>query len=149
MTKHRGGRGRRAKNKHATISISLPPNLKEALDAAVTAETSRSEVVAELIAAHLVGNTAVNKGPRTTPVPSRPKPTDTMPAAVTVMAQRMPRGLGWKPEKYRTAETLLAEGFTIVRAEGSADYVTEKGNVMSWRTVAALLKLGTLVALTV
>lgn len=52
--KHRGGRGRRAVNKHETVTISLPPVLKAALDAAVTPEVSRSEVVAELIARYLL-----------------------------------------------------------------------------------------------
>lgn len=61
-----------------------------------------------------------------------------------VMQRRMPRGLGWKPEKYAAAEALLSEG-DVLRAEG-VEYLTERGNVMNWRTAEALVKLGVLVA---
>jgi hypothetical protein len=150
--KHVGGRGRKASNKHQTFSISLPPHLKAALDAAVTEEVSRSEVVAGLIEAHLLKSAppARPAGARAAaPQKKAAKPPATnLPAAVTVMAQQMKRGLGWKPEKYADAEKLLAEGYTITRKPDSADYSTEKGGLVSWRTVQALLKLGVVVPLT-
>lgn len=60
-----------------------------------------------------------------------------------VMQRTMPRGQKWTPAKYAQAEALLAEGDTL-QAQG-VDFVTEKGNVMSWRTAEALVKLGVLV----
>lgn len=151
MLKHRGGRGRRAENKHQTVTISLPPILKAALDAAVTPEVSRSEVVAGLIEAHLVK--PVSRGKYSVAKAAAPQkksykaPVTNLPGVVTVMAQQMKRGLGWKPEKYAAAEKLLAEGYTITRKPDSADYTTEKGSLVSWRTVQALLKLGVVVSL--
>lgn len=59
----------------------------------------------------------------------------------------MKRGLGWKPEKYEVAEKALAEGYTITRKADSANYTTEKGSVVSWRTIQALLKQGVVVTL--
>lgn len=148
--KHVGGRGRKASHKHQTFSISLPPHLKEALDAAVTAEISRSEVVAGLISAHLV-KTATSKKPETAaPVAQKktPKrPAANLPAAVTVMAQYVPRAARWRPEKYKATERLLAEGYTIRKNSENADYSTEKGSPVSRRIVQALLKLGVVVAL--
>lgn len=159
MQKNRGGRGRRAPNKHETVTISLPPQLKAALDAAVTPDVSRSEVVAQLIAQHLMPQAAQVQVPRKagkgsaapqpvhTPQPSRAKSTVNLPPAVTVMAQRMNRGIKWKPEKYALAERLLAQGHTLTRLPEGADYSTEAGEVMSWRTVQALLRLGVVVPL--
>lgn len=156
--KHVGGRGRKASNKHQSFSISLPPHLKAVLDAAVTEEVSRSEVVAGLIEAHLlrpVTNEKSAPAPRP-PAPARAAapqkkaakpPATNLPAAVTVIAQQVKRGLGWKPEKYATAEKLLTEGYTITRKPDSADYTTEKGSLVSWRTIQALLKLGVVVSL--
>lgn len=149
--KHVGGRGRKASNKHQTFSVSLPPHLKEALDRAVTEEVSRSEVVAGLIEAHLLKAAPPSK-PATARATAPPKqsakpPATNLPHAVTVMAQQMKRGLGWKPEKYEAAEKLLAEGYTITKRPDSADYSTEKGSLVSWRTIQALLKLGVVVSL--
>ncbi|WP_162899094.1 hypothetical protein [Deinococcus ficus] len=45
------------------------------------------------------------------------------------------------------AERLLAQGHTLTRMADGADYNTEAGEVMSWRTVEALLKRGVVVAL--
>lgn len=155
--KHVGGRGRKAGNKHQTFSISLPPHLKSALDAAVTEEVSRSEVVAGLIEAHLLKQPPARPAPAAKPPataraaapqkrPAKP-PATNLPAAVNVIAQQVPRGLGWKPEKYAAAEKLLAEGYIITRRTDSADYTTEKGSLVSWRTVQALLKLGVVISL--
>lgn len=158
MTKHRGGRGRRAKNKHETVTISLLPELKAALDAAVTDETSRSEVVAQLISTYLVTPQQRQKAPpakeKTLSAPRNrtPKATTTnLPHAVTVIQPRCPRGesMRWNRERYEATDALLAEGYTITRNTENADYHTEKGNVMSWRTVKALLKLGVLVPVVV
>lgn len=176
MTKHRGGRGRRAKNKHQTVTISLLPELKAALDAAVTDETSRSEVVAGLIERHLlkpkptVKTSATSSPkvykPRTGPQKAtpellsllqkksegnsrqhKPKTTNNLPHAVTVIEPRCPRGeaMRWNRERYETTDALLSEGYTITRNTENADYHTEKGSIMSWRTVQALLKLGVVV----
>lgn len=152
MTKNRGGRGRKAESKYETVTISLPPELKKALDAAVSAEISRSEVVAQLIAAHLVQSPQKKKPKQVTAEIAQklsPKPSVTnLPGAVTVISQHVPRGLKWKPEKYAIAERLLQDGYTIRKNSESADYTTEKGGTVSWRTVQALLKLGILVPVT-
>ena len=148
--KHVGGRGRKASNKHQTFSISLPPHLKQVLDQAVTEEVSRSEVVAGLIEKHLLKSTPIQPASAraaATPKKAARPPTNNLPQAVTVVSQQVKRGLGWKPEKYEAAEKLLAEGYTITRKSDSADYATEKGSLMSWRTVQALLKLGVVVPL--
>jgi hypothetical protein len=144
--KHVGGRGRKASNKHQTFSISLPPHLKAALDAAVTEEVSRSEVVAGLIEAHLL-KSAPPARPAAPQKKAAKPPATNLPAAVTVMTQQVNRGLKWKPEQYATAEKLLAEGYTITRKSDSADYSTEKGSLVSWRTIRALLKRGVVVSL--
>ena len=163
--KHRGGRGRRALNKHETVTISLPPHLKAALDAAVTPEVSRSEVVAQLIDQHLYLSTAQAQSqlqvprkakrvpaasrvmPKPKSRPSRAKSTPPLPFAVTVISQRVDRGIKWKPERYAEAERLLAQGHTLKRMADGADYITETGESMSWRTVSALIKMGVLVEL--
>jgi hypothetical protein len=171
MIKHRGGRGRRAKNKHETVTISLPPHLKALLDGWVTDEVSRSEVVAVLIEAHAVKLEAgeavrVNTLRQRSEAPSRPSQGQAaspkrdynkgkigrrgnserlaLSAAVLhVMQRTMPRGQKWTPAKYELAEKLLSEGDTLT-ANG-VDYLTERGNVMSWRTAEALVRLGVLV----
>ena len=102
--KHVGGRGRKASNKHQSFSISLPPHLKDALDAAVTEEVSRSEVVAGLIEAHLLKPVTKEKSAPAArpPAPARAAapqkkaarpPATNLPAAVTVMTQQVKRGL--------------------------------------------------------
>ena len=172
MTKHRGGRGRRAKNKHETITVSLPPNLKALLDGWVTDEISRSEIVARLIEAHAATLEAgkihrVNNPQQRPEAPSRPSQGQIQPTkrdhnkgktgkrgnserlalsvpVLHVMQRTMPRGQRWTPAKYEQAEKLLSEGDTMI-ANG-VDYLTEKGNVMSWRTAEALVRLGVLVA---
>lgn len=74
-----------------------------------------------------------------------------LPHAVTVIQPRCPRGesMRWNRERYEATDVLLSEGYTITRNLENADYHTEKGNVMSWRTVQALLKLGVLVPVVV
>jgi hypothetical protein len=184
MTKHPGGRGRKAPNKHETITISLPPHLKALLDAWTTSELSRSGVVGELIqsradamagavvivtSAELVTQkpdvalAAARVGKSAAPTsasPSRPseKPKRTRPesgktgqterlalrvAALRVASPKVPRGLGWKPEKYAAAEALLAQGDTLT-AEG-VNWRTVEGELMLWRTAEALAGLGVLV----
>ncbi|MCD0170910.1 hypothetical protein [Deinococcus sp. 23YEL01] len=59
-----------------------------------------------------------------------------------VVTTKMPRGLKWKPVRYAEAEELLAQGATLTKS--GADYVTEAGSVMSWRTVKALRERGVL-----
>ncbi len=62
--------------------------------------------------------------------------------ALGVIQKRIPRGLGWKPERYERAEKMLSEG-DIMYTEG-VNYRTELGSVMDYRTVEALVRLGVL-----
>ena len=167
MAKHPGGRGRRAENKHQTITISLLPELKAALDAAVTDETSRSEVVAQLISTYLVKprqmpNALTDGKKEAKPLEHKPKrdhnrgmsgrrgKTERLALSSPVLhvmqrsIERSVRGqLRWTKSNYEAAQKLLSEG-DILTADGM-DYVTEKGNSMSWRTAEALVKQGILV----
>jgi hypothetical protein len=59
-----------------------------------------------------------------------------------VLTTTIPRGKKWKPEKYAQAEALLAQG-NILTAQG-VDYVTQAGEVMSWRTAESLVGFGVL-----
>lgn len=152
MVKHRGGRGRMAPQKHVTVTISLPPKLKAVLDSATTPEISRSEVVARLIETHLVTVSIPDSqqsagGGRPARV-RKTKVTSSLPEIVTVVQTRCPRGeaMRWDRERYEKTDALLGDGVTLRRVENGADYRTERGNIMSWRTVQALLKLGVLVA---
>lgn len=63
--------------------------------------------------------------------------------ALGVIQKRIPRGQGWKPERYERAEKMLSEG-DVMYAEG-VNYRTEQGTVMDYRTVEALVRLGVLV----
>ena len=63
--------------------------------------------------------------------------------ALGVMQKRVPRGLGWKPERYAQTEALLSQG-DILWANG-VNYKTAQGEVMSYKTVEALVRLGVLV----
>ncbi|WP_412030615.1 hypothetical protein [Deinococcus yunweiensis] len=185
MTKHRGGRGRRAPNKHESFSVSLPPHLKALLDGWVTDDLSRSEVIGQLIEAHakalapgrgeLVVTTqavaapevAVTSNPQkkleapsrplSEPVKRTPRPstraggvkrtaTERLAHSVPVlniMQRTVPRGLGWKPERYEQTEKLLAQGDSL-RADG-VNYRTAKGEMIGYKTVEALVRLGVLV----
>lgn len=62
--------------------------------------------------------------------------------ALGVIQKRIPRGQGWKPERYERAEKMLSEG-DVMYAEG-VNYRTEHGTVMDYRTVEALVRLGVL-----
>lgn len=59
-----------------------------------------------------------------------------------VIQKRIPRGLGWKPERYEKAERMLSEG-DVLYAEG-INYRTEQGTVMDYRTAEALVRLDVL-----
>lgn len=176
MTKHRGGRGRRALNKHKSFSVSLPPHLKAVLDSWVTPELSRSEVLAQLVEAHAQAqapgreHTALQAGMTSNPqkkleAPSRPsgEQVERRPRASTraggmkrtaterlaqsvpvlnVMQRTVPRGLGWKPERYDQTEKLLTHGDSL-QADG-VNYRTAEGEVMGYKTVEALVRLGVL-----
>ena len=63
--------------------------------------------------------------------------------ALGVMQQRVPRGLGWKPDRYAQTEALLSQG-DVLLADG-VNYRTAQGNLMGYRTVEALVRLGVLV----
>lgn len=164
--KHLGGRGRKTRNKYQVFSVSIPPELKILLDSWVTEELSRSEVVAQLIQAHAdrcpkseaepqspvssegVRSRARQKTPTGSQNPSQygkrgktERLVLTAPA-LQVLTSVVPRGKKWKPEKYAHAERLLAQG-NILQAQG-LDYVTQAGEVMSWRTAEALVGFGVL-----
>lgn len=62
--------------------------------------------------------------------------------ALGVIQKRIPRGLGWKPERYERAEKMLSEG-DVMYAEG-VHYRTQQGTIMDYRTVEALVRLGVL-----
>lgn len=64
-------------------------------------------------------------------------------AALGVIQKRIPRGQGWKPERYERAEKMLSEG-DVMYAEG-INYRTEQGTTMDYRTAEALVRLGVLV----
>lgn len=184
MTKHRGGRGRRAVNKHESFSVSLPPHLKALLDGWVTHDLSRSEVIGQLIEAHaqaltpgrgeLVFSTHTAAAPEVAmtsnpqkqlEAPSRPSsevvkrtPRASMRAGgvkrtaterlaqsvpvLNVMHRALPRGLGWKPERYEQVEKLLSQGDSL-QADG-VNYRTGKGEIMGYKTAEALVRLGIL-----
>lgn len=59
-----------------------------------------------------------------------------------VIQKRIPRGLGWKPERYERAEKMLSEG-DVMYADG-VNYRTEKGKIMDYRTAEALVRMGIL-----
>lgn len=77
---------------------------------------------------------------------TRVKQTDSLPERVEVVTsviERKIRGqLKWTKERYAQAEELLSQGKFLMKQEGRADWVTEKGNHVSWRTVNSLLKFG-------
>lgn len=157
--KHAGGRGRRTEKKYDRLSVTMHPDLREALDALAKAQNlNRSEALEHILEAFFAdaatkaesgntGNTIKSKSGNTsnTAKSSRRKTAITgLPESVRVLKKQVPRGIKWKPEKYAHAEELLSQGEKITRIEGSADYQTATGAVMSWRTVAALIKRGVL-----
>jgi hypothetical protein len=149
-TKHPGGRGRRAQNKHETFSVSLPPDLKAHLDAWTTPEVSRSEVVAGLVRAHaaqLAHRSAVkappadgagNRAPRIVAAPIL-----TGGDTVQVVAVSVPRSLQWKSARMAEVETLLRQGDTLTRH--GKTWRTVQGAELGERAVQALLTVGVLV----
>lgn len=62
---------------------------------------------------------------------------------LNIMQRTVPRGLGWKPERYDQTEGLLAQGDSL-QADG-VNYRTAKGDVMGYKTAEALVRLGVLV----
>jgi hypothetical protein len=150
--KHVGGRGRKASHKHQTFSVSLPPHLKELLDSWTSEEVSRSELIGQFVQAHAIALAAPATPAQATATPqphrkSRNRPQTgnrgkTTRLALTapvlhVLVTTVPRGKGWKPEKYEAAERLLRQGDTLT-ADG-VDYRTQEGEIMSWRTAEALV----------
>lgn len=131
---------------------------------AMTAE-ERGELLARVMTGltthpHQAAAPAVAEGESTTPPvrgPSttrtapkkekstRVKQTDSLPERVEVVTsviERKIRGqLKWTKERYAKAEELLGQGRFLFRQEERADWLTEKGNIISWRTVEALMKM--------
>lgn len=158
--KNRGGRGHRSENPYERFTVTLPPGLKEQLDTlAASRELSRSEALSLILGEYFTGMTSKETAHTTKQqqvAPAKRKQgqdgkktgmtsSGILPGVVQVQTKTVPRGLKWKPEKYQTAEDLLSHGEKITRIPDSADYRTERGEVMSWRTVEALLKLRVLI----
>jgi hypothetical protein len=168
--KSKGGRGKKADIPYARGSFTLPPELKQYLDAqAEKHQVSMSEMLARILQEHQEMTArpqtpqpaVIPEGESTTPTvggtstartapkkkePAQSKQADSKPEQLRVLTatiERSVRGkLRWDKEKYARAEELLAEGSVLTRQATGADWVTEKGSVVSWRTVEALLKHG-------
>jgi hypothetical protein len=130
--RHPGGRGRKAEHKHITFTVSLPPDLKALLDDWTTPDTSRSEVVAQLIR-----DKVQLKEHQTTIEPLAELATDSL---LQVVRVKVPSSLHWKSHRMAEVEQMLSEGKTL-RREGLV-WVTEKGQKLQHRAVEALLKVG-------
>lgn len=168
--KNKGGRGQKAENPYARGSFTLPPELKKYLDdQAEKHQVSMSEMLARILQQHQEMTSrpqpqqpaVIPEGESTTPPvrgtstartapkkkkPAQSKQADSKPEQLRVLTatiERSVRGkLRWDKEKYARAEELLAEGSVLTRQVDGADWVTEKGSVVSWRTIDALLRTG-------
>ena len=146
----------KAENPYERFTVTLPPEQKQALDKlAATKEMTRSETlsyVLDVFFTRMTGNDTGNTSnakekaapKKKTVLDGKKSHHTTLPLTLSVVSKQVPRGIKWKPEKYQKAEDLLSQGEKITRLPDSADYQTETGGVMSWRTVAALVKLGVL-----
>ncbi len=137
--RHPGGRGRKAEHKHITFTVSLPPDLKALLDEWTTPDTSRSEVVAQLIR-----DKVQVKDHQTTVESLSELPTDSL---LQVVRIKVPASLKWKSYRMAEVEQILREGKTL-RREGLV-WVTEKGQKLQHRAVEALLKAGNVAKISV
>lgn len=148
--KHRGGRGRRAVNKHETVTISLPPVLKAALDAAVTPEVSRSEVVAELIARYLL---TPKPAPIVTETDEQSAPSLEGVSALKVLSavidQRTRNGWRWNNKRYAPLEQQLAQSGVIrlMRQNGKNIWRTAQGDALRPSVLLKLMKSGNIAPL--
>lgn len=170
--KSKGGRGKKADIPYARGSFTLPPELKQYLDAqAEKYGVSMSEMLARILQEHQEMTARpqtpqpaeIPEGESTTPPvrgtlkarttqsrkePAQSKQADSKPEQLRVLTstiERSVRGkLRWNKEKYARAEELLAEGSVLTRQTDGADWVTEKGSVLSWRTVDAMQRVGIL-----
>lgn len=164
--KSKGGRGQKAENPYERLSLTLPPHLKAYLDAQAEAHhLNRSEMVALILEEHQTRTTTTTPqapekrvvqkpseevaGPSTAltaPSNSHDQDTDQEGEVLQVVMTEIPRHirgqLRWSKEKYQQAEEKLRQGKTLSRLPGKADWQTEKGEVVSWRTVEALMKQG-------
>jgi len=162
--KNKGGRGKKADVPYARGSFTLPPDLKEYLDAKAEQHgVSMSEMLARILQDHQSFSlqpkaqqaSKIPKGGRTTPpvqsaskariAPKEPAQSNQTASkseqlrVLTSTIERSVRGrLRWDKERYARAEELLAEGDVLTRQVGGADWINEKGHVISWRTVEAL-----------
>lgn len=171
--KSKGGRGKRADIPYARGSFTLPPELKQYLDAqAEKYGVSMSEMLARILQEHQEMTVRpqasqpaeIPEGESTTPPvrgtlkarttqsrkePTQSKKADSKPEQLQVLTstiERSVRGkLRWDKERYEQAEKLLKEGSVLTRQIDKADWVTEKGNKVSWRTVKSLVLFGILV----
>lgn len=164
--KSKGGRGKKADIPYARGSFTLPPELKQYLDAqAEKYEVSMSEMLARILQEHQTFSaqpkqqaSKVTEGESTTPPvrgtlkavtapkkkeSTRSKQADSKPEQLRVLTstiERSVRGqLRWGRERYASAEELLAEGSVLTRQVDGADWKTIKGGIISWRTAKALV----------
>lgn len=148
----------------------MPPHLKAALDAAVTPEVSRSEVVAQLIARHLLPAPQAQAPtdqpkPKRRPLPEHLRPGYVPPAAPVkpsldnLEALRVVRvqldpdtknALRWRQEHYDRLQALLAQGDTIQRKRigGKVAWRTANNDTIRRDTLDKLLEAGNVVPLT-
>ena len=161
--KHKGGRGLKAETPYERLSFTMPPHLKAYLDAqAEGSGVSRSEMLARILEDHqaqkqqpkphksLDNQKVVEASPTSADLstaltaPNQPHHQDV--EGLRVVSVKIPRHirgqLRWSKERYQQAEERLAQGKTLSRIPGKADWVTEKGDVISWRTIEALIKSG-------
>lgn len=131
--------------KHAASIGAVEPQPDMPLEAPVRPSKAR----AKASEGKGMGQTAINKsGPQEKPMQHKKKGQSDRLALTAptlhVVTTTIPRGKKWKPEKYAHAEALLAQGDTL-QAQG-VDYVTQAGEVMSWRTAEALVGFGVLLS---
>lgn len=158
--KSKGGRGQKAENPYERLSLTLPPHLKVYLDAQAEAHhLNRSEMVALILEEHQNRTTTTTPQAPEKRVVQKPSeevagPSTALTAPSTdqdqegevlqVVMTEIPRSirgqLRWNKEKYQQAEEKLRQGKTLSRLSPKGDWRTEKGEVMSWRTVEALVR---------
>lgn len=167
--KHKGGRGLKAETPYERLSFTMPPHLKAYLDAqAEGAGVSRSEMLARILEDHQAQKqqpkpAAIPEGESTTPplrgtstartAPKKKESTQSKQAdsetqKLRVLTSTIERGirgkLRWDSKRYSEIEELLSHGDYITKSSGSADWITEKGGVISWRSVKPLKNFGLL-----
>lgn len=174
-TKNKGGRGVRAENKYERLTVTLPPELKNKLDALATVSgLNRSEMLAKVIQDH--GPEKRIKKPVIPVIPELPQTQKLVPVKTSkvtehstplpdstedglvgltvlqvvssVIPQRLKNCLRWSPDRYAELERVL-RGTKVVRLDvnnGKAVWRGEDGLPMRKDTVKQLHRAGVLVS---